>query len=242
MKQIAVIETVGSIQKVEKLCPIDGKVLPGTLVLRNEHPFPGFIYPLGEDHLRGKQLASIFIFLKYKYAPEKIIKLAQQIRMHLQMHCDAVYGEITLDAKTYPCIRVKKLQNLSDIQQLQSFVTTNGFQPFQGSVRGTTGLIKVFKAFKLLELSDSFYRDYFEREKFYIKSSIAIEWEQFSCITEKVKHQLDNQNFDAALGEIYRFDGHEKVIRIFDKDKSLERAQALAQIYTQEIKKELILG
>lgn len=240
MKHIAVLETIGSITKVERLVPIEKNVLPGLIVLRNTNPFPGYIYSSNPKEHPEIKWASIFILLQYKYAPEKIIKLSSQIKRHLQIDCNAVYGEIKNSSSTIPCIRIKNLKYLSSIPKLQEFIFNYGFKQVRGQAQEYDPKIKVYKSFKLLEIAESIYRDYYEREKFYVKVPIALEWEQFIRLNTRVKSLLPKNSFDAALGEIIRYNGHESVIRIFDRDKSLERAHQLCEIFNRELKNELI--
>lgn len=238
MKQIAVIETVGSITKFEKLSKIENNVLPDTLVLRNLRPFPGYIYEEGNDN--GLKLVSIFIMLYYRYSPEKVIKLSSLIKPQLQMECNAGYGEIIMENEIYPCIRIKGLKYISSIPKLQEFIKFQGFKLKKNIPVKTEGIIKVYKTFKLLEIDDDIYRDYYEREKFYLKMPVDINWEMFQSLKNNVKELIHNNNFDAALGEIYRFSGPIKVIRIFDRNKSLERALELKRIFNEELRKEII--
>ena len=69
MRSGKVIETIGSITKIEHLTTVRSNILPDTLVLRNSNPFPG--YKQQENNSYQKPV-SIFLILRYRYAPEKI--------------------------------------------------------------------------------------------------------------------------------------------------------------------------
>jgi len=95
---------------------------------------------------------------------------------------------------------------------------------------------------QLIELKEGLYRDLNEGEKIYIRIPHTMQWNQFDYITKKVKFNLKNRNFDAALGIIYRFCGPENVIRIYDRDKTLKRALHLKTLFLKESKKDILIS
>ena len=94
----------------------------------------------------------------------------------------------------------------------------------------------------MVEVADDLYRDLSEGEKMYLHINDTINWKRFNFLTNKIKGNLDNSNFDAALGVIYRFCGPQNVIRIYDTNKTLDRALELKKWYLSEIKKEINLS
>jgi hypothetical protein len=111
------------------------------------------------------------------------------------------------------------------------------FHRFEGPAR-----IKIFKAFRLNEIAEGLYRDLNDGEKIYIQIPHSINWKRFDYIMKKIKSHIDNPNFDAALGVIYRFCGPEDVIRIYDQIKTLERAIQLRKLFVKEIKKDMLIS
>ena len=100
---------------------------------------------------------------------------------------------------------------------------------------------KIFKAFRLTEIAQGLYRDLNDGEKIYIKIPNAINWKRFNHITRKIKNHIKDANFDAALGVIYRFCGPEDVIRVYDQNKTLERAVHLRKLFVKEVKSDLLI-
>lgn len=72
MEENKVIETIGSITKMEHLRSVETGPLVNTLVLNNITPFPGI---KSEDFNERSSLGSFFIVLRYRYAPEKLTEL-----------------------------------------------------------------------------------------------------------------------------------------------------------------------
>lgn len=238
MERNETIETIGSITKMEHLCSLEKDVLNNSMVLRNTDPFPGFRNH-NEEYSSSKKPESIFIILRYRYAPEKINRIIKLLRENEIINCFSSFGEIITEHSILPCIRIKQLKDYSQIPTIQEFLKNNELKLMAYSKVNENGRIKIFKSFKLIEIAEDIYRDLNDKEKVYFRIPKSINWKKFDYVTEKIKHQVGNGNFDAALGVIYRFCGPEDVIRIYDKDKSLHRAMDLKKYYSKEIKKDI---
>lgn len=241
MKQTEVIETIGSITKMENLLSFEQDVLPNSLVLKNIDPFPGY-RTLGQNAGVENKPGSIFIILRYRYAPEKINHINRDLITRRITKCHPSYGEIITRESILPCIRIKDVENYTLIPVIQNFYKRNDlklmdFRQFSGPAR-----IKIFKAFRLSEIAQGLYRDLNEGEKVYIRIPNSVNWKRFDHITKKIKYHINNPNFDAALGVIYRFCGPEDVIRVYDQNKTLERAIQLRKLFVREVKSDLLIS
>jgi hypothetical protein len=238
MENNEIIETIGSITKMENLCSLEQDVLKNTLVLKNIDPFPGYQtknYNLGIS----KKPGSIFIILRYRYAPEKINRINKDLADSRITACYPSFGEIITRDAILPCIRIKGLDAYESIPVVQNFFKRNDLKLMDYRKLEGTARIKIFKTFRLIEIGDGLYRDLSEGEKIYIRIPFALNWKRFDYITKKIRFSIKDQNFDAALGNIYRFCGPEDVIRIYDQNKKLERALELKKLYLKEIKREI---
>ncbi|NJK84817.1 MAG: hypothetical protein HC906_01375 [Bacteroidales bacterium] len=103
------------------------------------------------------------------------------------------------------------------------------------------GKIKVFKHFRFIEVYEGIYRDLYEGEKFYFKIPIQLNWKIFDHLTKRVKARMSDSNFDTAIGIINRFMGPEDIVRVYDKNKTLERALEIRKHFLKEIRKERML-
>jgi hypothetical protein len=240
MKEQPTIETTGSITKMEMLSNIEHDILPGSLVLTNHNPFPGIVQN-PEEHISFKKPQSFYIILMYRYFPEKLERIAKTLNNENIIDCCSSSGEIIIQNNIFPCIRIKKLKMEKLLSEIQEFYKKNdikfmGYKKIHGEAK-----IKVFKHFKIIEIADGIYRDLFEGEKFYFNIPLQLNWKLFDYFTKRVKSNLHDINFDAALGVINRFTGPEDVIRIYDSNKTLERALELKKFYMKEFKRERIL-
>jgi hypothetical protein len=233
MEQNRVIETIGSITKMEHLSSLEHSTLENTLVLNNTSPFPGV-----KDQTSGerKNLGSFFIILRYRYAPEKINRINCDLFKACNLKRYPSYGEIITEDHILPCIRLKEIEQ-EEIADIQHYLQERDLKLMVHKPHDGTSRIKIFKTFRLVEINDGLYRDLSEGEKFYIQIDSNLNWKRFDYIVQKIKFNLENKEFDAAMGVIYRFCGPQNVIRVYDKDKSLDRAYALKKWFLSEVKK-----
>ncbi|MBN2612088.1 MAG: hypothetical protein JXB00_11075 [Bacteroidales bacterium] len=240
MKTQSIIETTGNITKMEVLSNVEYDILPGSLVLTNKKPFPGFKQEQQPDELK-KPLQSYYLVLMYRYFPEKLERIAKALNNESIIECCSSIGEIILQNNIFPCIRIKRLKADRILIDIQEFYKKNDIKFLAYKKINAEAKIKVFKHFRIIEIEEGIYRDLSEGEKFYINIPIQLNWKLFDYFIKRVKSNLNNSNFDAALGVINRFTGPEDVIRIYDHDKTLERALEIKRYFYKEFKKEKML-
>ena len=79
MATTRIIETMGSISKVEKLKTLDNNILENTLVLEEIEPFPGYH---GANLPTGYNPRAIYLVNKKKHSTVKILRMTQEIRKY----------------------------------------------------------------------------------------------------------------------------------------------------------------
>jgi hypothetical protein len=234
-----IIETTGYIIKVERLKSLEKNIIPNSLVLQSMKPFPGY-----EDKgsLKTKpKLNYVYLILMYRYFPEKIERISRVLKNEKYNKCNFSCSEIVIQNKILPCIRIKGLDCYDTIPDIQADYKYNDIKFMSFQAIDSEGKIKVYKHFKISEITEGIYRDLFEGEKFYFIIPKQISWKILENLTNSVKKKIENSNFDSALGIINRFNGPEDVIRIFDKNKTLERALEIRNKYIKELKREYSL-
>ncbi len=236
METNQIIETTGCIAKVEHLHDIASFIPDDTLVMKPIRPFPGLSTRV-EDSTPG----TVYAALLYRYFPEKINRIAKGLKENINSNWWIVYGEISIKNNLFPVVRIKGLNKFDDISVIQNYLKKNDIKLMPYKKINEEGKIKIFKQFKIKEISNGIYRDLYESEKFYFVIHDSINWNLLVYLTKQVKSKTENPEFDAALGVINRFNGAEDVIRIYDKDKTLERAIYLRNQFLQAMKKESLL-
>ncbi len=240
MKIQPIIETTGYITKVELLSSVELNVLPGSLVLANIHPFPGFQTKTEDTDLETRPV-SFYLIMMYRYFPEKLERISKALNEENIIECCSSFGEIVMQNKIFPCIRIKRLKSNKLLAEIQNFYKKNDIKFVGFKKTHCEGKIKVFKHFKIVEVAEGVYRDLCEGEKFYFQIPAQLNWKLFDHLAKRVKSRMNNPNFDPAMGVINRFTGPEDVIRIYDTNKTLERALEIRKSFIREFKKERLL-
>ena len=223
------IETIGTIEKKERLVTVDSN----DLVLESLHPFPGYHGTTIPDKTNPK---SLFFVLRSDFPDEDIIRAILRIKHKLHTHFDASPGKVTVFNKMEPCIRVKDLENYTFIPELISLFKAEGFTFMKGrKIDPFDGLIRIKKYFHLDEVNEGIYMDKETKEMGYFEVSTELDWDAFEKITLDIKRNIEDNNFDAALGTIYRKTGLKDVIRIFDTNVCLGECLFLREKYISSI-------
>jgi hypothetical protein len=237
MNNSEVIETIGSITKVESVISVEQNLFENFLILKNIDPFPGF-HKVG-DKLKEQKSESFFLILRNRYDPEKVNHINRELSNDKIVSFYPSFGEINTLDTIYSCIRIKGIEKFSQIPLIQEYFKKHELHFLEYHKVNCNAMIKIFKIFKIIEISDGLYRDLDDGQKIYIRIPKSIDWKTFESVTKKIKYNLENRNFDSALGIIYRFCGSENVIRIYDEEKTLERALLIKKMYIREIKNSL---
>jgi hypothetical protein len=231
MAENRIIETFGSITKVEQLHTLESNILDNTFVLEAYEPFPGY---------HGKNLPSdsvphhIFLVTKKEYLQEQILRASQKIRQYFRHNFGARQGQLHIFNSKLHCIRIKDLPGFELVPELQSCFQSEGIEFMRKRTFNNSGLIKVNKYFELSEIEEGVYKDLVDMRMFYLEIPVQLTWKLFEQITFSIKNNIDNRNFDAALGLLYRKDLID-VVRIFEKECSLDKLAIIRKKYLEEI-------
>jgi hypothetical protein len=231
MAENKIIETFGSITKVEQLHTIDSNILDNTFVLETFEPFPGYH---GENLPSESIPHHIFLVTKKEYLQENVLRISKKIRQYFKHSFGACQGELHIFNSKLSCIRIEDLPSFDLIAELQSCYQSEGIEFMRKRTFNNTGLIKVNKYFELRELEDGVYKDLIDMRMFYLEIPNLLTWKLFEQITFSIKNNIDNRNFDAALGLLYRKDLID-VVRIFERECSLEKLALIRKKYLDEI-------
>jgi len=234
------IETIGYIKKEEHLVSLENDIIPNTQVIETREPFPGYH---GKD-LPGELSASapefVFFVTKQKYTTDHIARVTKNIRNYFNDDIDIARAEITIFNTKHPCIRVKNCKDFSKITELQKCYRGEGIKFAKKKQVDTLGLIKIQKHFHLEEISKGIFKDLDEENTSYLQIPVEIKWPQLKRITFKIKNNMEDNNFDAALGLFYRKGGLIDFVRVYDKSADIKRLEDIKTRYMNEISRILL--
>lgn len=227
------IESLGSLFKEEVLQTVDHYILPNTLVLESLEPFPGYH---GENLPTDAKPEVLYLVLSKKHDTEEIFRVTQHLCGYYRMQFDATPGELTLHNNLYSCIRVRGMKSYTEIADIQRCYLDAGFAFMKSHNLKDSGLIRIVKVFSMAMMADHVYKDLDDDLTFYIDIPHHFNWNLFRQATFNVKNNLDNRNFDAALGFIYQKNIID-LVRIYTKNPNVNRLQQIREKYLEEIKK-----
>ncbi len=228
------IESIGYIFKVEDLSVVDYNILPNTLVMESHEPFPGYH---GKNLPNIEKPRNIYLFVRDWYGFEDIARISRDLKAVFPHSFNATPAEIRLNNKLYPALRIKFLESFEQLPELQGCFCDAGIRFRKNKKIAGSARIKVHRYFLVELAAPGIYRDLTEPEQCYIEIPRVLSWKNFELITRNVKNNVENRNFDAALGMMYRFGGPVELVRIWDRDKTLERTMELREKYLEFIRK-----
>jgi hypothetical protein len=233
MAQNRIIETMGSIAKVEKLQTLSSNILENTLVLDEAEPFPGYH---GANLPTGYNPNYVYIVLKKKLSTVMIMRMTQNIKKYFKHDFDGTAASICINNDVLDCIRVRNLEKYSYIPELQKNYLHEGVKFMKKREIMGEGIIDINKHFILEELEPGIFKDLEDSHMHYFRIPHHLNWQMFLEMTTSIRHNIDNLHFDTALGAIYLKEIHD-VVRIFTKDLSLEELRTIRNMYAEELKK-----
>jgi hypothetical protein len=229
MSQKIILETIGTIEKKEMLGPVGYK----ELVLEAFQPYPGYHGTTVPDNVEPN---SLFAITRSKYTEEKIIRAIQKIKNEMKLDFDGTPGMVTLYNMLNPCIRFKDLKSYDEMPAILKAFEDDGIEFMSNrNIEPFTGIIKVKKYFLLEVISDIIFNDVEVKNMHYFSIPFQLRFNQFEKITLDLKRNLEDPNFDAALGTIFRKSGVVDMIRIYDDKGSPDRITMIRTKYLQAI-------
>ena len=231
MSEKYIIETIGIIEKKETLEPIGYD----ELVLELHHPFPGYHGTTVPDKDKPR---SVCMVTKFDYGEDKIIRIIQKIKKIQKIKFDASPGYVTFGRDMAPCLRLKGIEDYKLIPQIIQCFKDEGVA-FQANknVKPYDGLIRIKKYFILEPITDCTLHDVEIPAMRYFQIPKQLDWNTFQAMTEDIKRNIDDPNFDAALATMYRKNGVVDYIRIYDSECSKEKLDLIRKKYIQRMRK-----
>jgi len=227
------IETLGSLFKEEVLQTVDHYILPNTFVLESLEPFPGYH---GENLPTEAKPEVLYLVLSKKHEVEEIFRVSQHLCGYFKLHFDATPGELSLYNNHYYCIRVRGMKSYTGIADIQGCYLDAGFSFMKMHQLKDAGLIRIDKVFSIERMASHIYRDMDDELTYYIDIPYHFNWNLFRQVTFNVKNNLDNLNFDAALGFIYQRNVLD-LVRVYTKNPEVSRLEQIREKYFDEIRK-----
>ncbi|MCT4636135.1 MAG: hypothetical protein N4A72_00370 [Bacteroidales bacterium] len=227
------IELTGHITKLEKLITLSANILPNTMVLENEEPYPGYHNSAFPNSLVPQ---SVFLITQDRCSMEKVYRATEKVKECISYSFQATPCTIMYNHVKYDGIRIKYIDDISRVEDLQKRYQVNGifFRKYK-KIDGQA-YIRVKKPFMLDDFCDDDYKSSVRDNKWFICLEKEIEFDEFDQITRHVKNNVINNNFDAALVSVFKSYSVIDMVRIVG-EMSEKDILEIKSVYNREIMK-----
>jgi len=233
MKITGNIESLGVLLKEERLQTVEHYILENTLVLESIEPFPGYH---GENLPTGNKPDSLFLITDKSYPVETIFRISQHLCCSQNIPVDTCPVEIGILNSTYPGIRLRGIGNYSLIAEIQRCFQDKKIGFMKKKTVNAPGLMRIIKVFSIEKIEEHIFRDLGDASTFYLDIPYHFTWDRFKKVTHHIKNNLDNSNFDCALGFLYLQDLKE-IVRVYVLNPEMSRLKMIREKYLEEIAK-----
>jgi len=233
MSEKITIETFGNITKEENIVSLENNIRKGTLVLEQIESYPGYHHESPEN----KEIGHIFLVLETPVEVMDLMRMSKKIERLFERKFDAVVGNLIFDNKNFPCIRVRNLQDYNEIEELQSWFFDAGLRFARNRKVNTKAIIKLKKPFYIEEIQPDIYHDLNDPKHWYLRVENETPWNLFKKITQMVKNNLSDLNFDAATAGIYRKFGFIDAVRLYTTENDTQKLAKILETYNMVCKK-----
>lgn len=230
------IETVGSLIKIDDVITIQHDILPNTFVLETIEPYPGYHYNVPS----GSKPNLIFLVTSEEYAIENIMRKTARIQKYFDCDIDASPASLKIYNNTFHSIRLRGLLTYDRIKEIQNLYSCEGIKFLKKKNIQAPALIHLRKPYILEEIEEGIYKDIEEPMMWYFVVNTRLEWNMLKMMTDSIKNNIENNNFDAAFGWVF-VNTITDIIRIYADDLTLDNIKDLQARYRDEIRKYLKL-
>ncbi len=229
-----IYQTIGTVTKEEKLSSIDNVTNTNILLLESQLPFPGYHGSTVPDKLEPN---SVFAITKLMYKDERIIRCIQKVKQNLTINFDGAPGSLHLQNKEAHFIRLKFLPYRSIGDIIDEFKNCGLNFKRKKKIAPYTTIIRVNKYFKLKVIEEGIFADMDNSHMAYLQIPEVLRWNTFKKMTMDIRYNVQDPHYDAAMTSIYTEHGLMDLVRIWDKNFSVDKLRYIREKYLEAIKK-----
>jgi len=227
-------EVIGKLTKQEKVNPVERNKIPNTFVVNIPSPLASYFTRFTQINKPN----TILIITKDSVSFERILRATRKINELNSMNIGGAKCEITIGKKRYSGIRLKGIEEYSDIPKIQELYKNEGFE-LAKSVKikkETDSMIRVNKFFNLKEVSDGIYQSLNDKDRYYFIIPKNLDWDHFREVTFDIKNNINVTGYDVAKGIFYNNDGIVEMVRIIKPNITLDMVKEVHQKYIDRLK------
>jgi len=228
-----ILSSIGVISKKENLASVEHETYTNALIVESLYPFPGYNGTTVPDRTDPK---SLFLITKFIYGDDKIIRSVKNIKKNFPHFFDGTPSLINLFNKPAGAIRLKYLPYNLVGELVEAFREQGISFAKARQVNNYSSIIKISKYFNIERISEGIWHDSNWKEMYYISLPVQLRWNSFEKITASIKHNVEDNNFDAALTTMYDNEGVCDFVRIYDEVCCQGKLLFIQEKYIEAIK------
>jgi hypothetical protein len=229
---MATKELIGKIIIQEKIDTIDENKLPNTFVINVPDPYKNYYGRFTEI---VKPVSIIFV-TKTPNSFEKILRVTKKINEKYSLKLDGAKCEVTMNSRKIDGIRVKGINRFHEIGQIQQYYKDEGYDFAKSEkFKSTEVLIRINRFFNVDEVEKGIYHSHDEDEVYYIEVPRYMTWEEFKKLTQEIKHNIADANYDIAKGIFYVNHGITEILRVVKPKATMELLKTIKQKYIEKM-------
>ncbi len=228
------IQSMGLISKEESVSSTGMQTDSKYLILETAQPFPGYH---GENLPEVYNPESFFVVTKEEYSDEKIVRTIMDVKKTIRFGFDGAPGTISNPLETFHVIRVRNIKSVNLTALVDEF-QDHGIEPMKNkNLKNVSAILKIRKFFNIQEMAEGIFEDQDQERFSYLEIPRYLTWKDFKSMTLNLKYNIEDNNFDAALGYIYTENGIMDIVRIYDHRATLEKLTFIREKYLEYISK-----
>lgn len=231
------LETIAYIIKEEKISNVDHDVRSNTFVVETVDPYPGY-HGLNVPTEKRHNPEDVFLLTKKRLVAEQIAHITRNVKKQSGIDFDAARADLFFFNDNYPAIRIRGLESYSQVEKLQNWYVDFGVDLAKREKVDASAVIKIQKMLFAEEVEPGVYVDLDDGQNRYFEIPHELTWQQFAAITSTVKRNLALNNFDLALGGVFRRGGLRDFIRVYtSKENELKELKCIQDLFITEVNK-----
>ncbi|NEW79509.1 MAG: hypothetical protein GZ086_08820 [Gelidibacter sp.] len=229
---MATKELIGKIIIQEKIDTIDENKLPNTFVINVPDPYKNYYGRFTEI---VKPVSIIFV-TKTPNSFEKILRVTKKINEKYHLKLDGAKCEVTMNSRKLDGVRVKGINRFHEIGQIQQYYKDEGYDFAKSEkFKSTEALIRINRFFNVDEVEKGIFHSHDEDEVYYIEVPRYITWDEFKKLTQEIKHNIADANYDIAKGIFYVNHGIIEILRVVKPKATMELLKTIQQKYIEKL-------
>lgn len=220
---------IGKVTLEEKINSINSSVHPRALIIDVPNPLASYY-----SNFAGIQKPnSIILVTKERNSYESILRATKKINSDVGGELRGAKCETKVDGKIINGIRLKGIENYTDVDLVISMYEKEGFD-FTTNLKlnnQEVALIRVNKFFELEKIDNIVYQSTRNKDEYYFRMNRAIQWDDFKAKIKYLKNNVSVNGFDIAQAILYKKGRIDDIVRVVKPNLTLSEVHEIHEKY-----------